>query len=37
MVPLRLDTCEDRTRPATTLSRPQLVLKDISQERSPRR
>ena len=37
MVPLRLDTCEDRARTSTAPPRPQLVLKDVSEERAPRR
>lgn len=30
MVPLRLDVCDDRPRPAGIRSRPQLVLKDLT-------
>ena len=32
MVPLRLDVCEDRPRPAVSPARPQLVLKDVTQK-----
>jgi nucleoid-associated protein YgaU len=32
MVPLRLDVCDDRSRPADVRSRPQLVLKDLTAE-----
>ena len=30
MVPLRLDVCDDRPRPASVRPRPQLVLKDVT-------
>ena len=33
MVPLRLDVCDDRSRPAGVRARPQLVLKDLTLER----
>lgn len=33
MVPLRLDVCDDRSRPAGIRSRPQLVLKDLTAAR----
>lgn len=33
MVPLRLDVCDDRSRPAVVRSQPQLVLKDLTAER----
>jgi len=33
MVPLRLDVCDDRSRPAVVRSRPQLILKDLTVER----
>ncbi len=32
MVPLRLDVCDDRSRPVGVRSRPQLVLKDLTQD-----
>ena len=32
MVPLRLDVCDDRSRPAGVRPRPQLVLKDMTTE-----
>ena len=34
MVPLRLDVCDDRSRPAAGHSRPLLVLTDLTAERS---
>ncbi len=37
MVPLRLDVCEDRPRWVEARPRPQLVLKDVAPEPSPRR
>lgn len=36
MVPLRLDVCDDRSRPATVRSQPQLVLKDLTKDRPSR-
>lgn len=33
MVPLRLDVCDDRSRPAGVRPRPQLVLKDLTADR----
>lgn len=36
MVPLRLDVCDDRSRPVNRRSRPQLVLKDLTAERPSR-
>jgi len=36
MVPLRLDVCENRPRPAQACVQTQLVLKDISEDRTSR-